>query len=601
LIIKHISSKASGRPLFGIFENTEAQGLPDRVITLALTAFLLVAAIVTVSGTLYWVFNDYRPVPIMDEWSIIHAWVNAETGSGSAWLAAHHQHNEHRILVPRLFFFTDLKFFGGFGLFTLVILLLAHTLHTVVLTRVVFQTLPFNIYWKTAVTGFLFTLMFSTVQLNNLIWPFQIQIIGVFLFGTVTFLLLLKPQSSSIRTNLIIRTRHFLLGLISAMLASFTMSNGLLVWPVGLLLGVHRKWSAKKLAVFFFSGCLVWWLYLKDYESGVPFSRLLDQLPEKAWSLIQYSAVLLGTPLSPEWPDLALVIGMFGILIMTSFGILFVIDRKHVYFTTTGSRLFICLAVFCLTTALVTGIGRLDLGIRQATTNRYGTAAVLFWIAAIGTLVTVDVRELKSRIRLDAVAVFLAIFSLIHVLTYQVKLDDYSRDWINRKQAGVTSILAGVVDLKYLTRLFPTPDRILRDSEFLREHRLSFYGSEIGQIVGQPLATFLGNGTTTNCEGYIDKISIISDGNTIGARIEGWAVDRATNEIPKMVVFANQGTVSGIGFSGRLRPDVEALYPGYLYAGWLGHATFLSGTELEAYISVGTENALCKLIDIHGD
>ena len=140
------------------------------------------------------------------------------------------------------------------------------------------------------------------------------------------------------------------------MLASFTMSNGLLVWPVGLLLGVHRKWSAKKLAVFFFSGCLVWWLYLKDYESGVPFSRLLDQLPEKAWSLIQYSAVLLGTPLSPEWPDLALVIGMFGILIMTSFGILFVIDRKHVYFTTTGSRLFICLAVFCLTTALVTGI-----------------------------------------------------------------------------------------------------------------------------------------------------------------------------------------------------------------------------------------------------
>jgi len=27
----------------------------------------------------------------------------------------------------------------------------------------------------------------------------------------------------------------------------------------------------------------------------------------------------------------------------------------------------------------------------------------------------------------------------------------------------------------------------------------------------------------------------------------------------------------------------------------------LSGTQMEAYISVGTEKALCKLIDVHGD
>ena len=124
---------------FSIFQNSENQSLSDWAIKSALTLSLLLAAIIFVFGTFFWILHDYLPMPYMDEWSTIIHWVDTQENGRSPWLETHYQHNEHRILIPRLFFFADLKFFNGSMLFTLITLLVIQIAHTGLLSRVAFS------------------------------------------------------------------------------------------------------------------------------------------------------------------------------------------------------------------------------------------------------------------------------------------------------------------------------------------------------------------------------------------------------------------------------------------------------------------------------
>jgi len=584
---------------FSIFQNSENQSLSDWAIKSALTLSLLLAAIIFVFGTFFWILHDFLPIPFMDEWSTIAHWVDTQENGRSAWLTAHHQHNEHRILIPRLFFFADLEFFNGSGLFTLITLLVIQVAHTGLLSRVAFSALSLDFFGKVSVTSFLFILMFSVAQLNNLIWPFQIQFICVFFFATTSFLFLGAVGNPSPALRNIFSPYYFLLGVIFAALASFSMSNGLLVWVIGLIIGLQSRWAPRRFLLFFLSASLVWVIYGSNLNSTVDFSYLLEILFHRTGKLFRYSAVYLGTPIAPYSTNLAGVIGYIGITITIFTSLLFIFDNKSNRFQSAGSKLFICLALFSLGTALITGLVRLDFGLDQATANRYGTTGILFWIGNIGALISITPRISTSRARLNLIANVLIFICLINLFTYQAKLGDFSRHWISLKQAGASALLANVYDHESLAGIFPDPSLVLGTSIFLKENQLSIYGSQFGSVVGRPLNDFPEIGVSPRCEGYIDKINIITDGETRSVKIAGWAIDRSKKAIPRVVIFANQGSTVGIGFSGVRRPDVADLYPDFLYSGWIGHAKYQKGTELEAYIPAGENKVLCKLIDIH--
>jgi hypothetical protein len=76
-----------------------------------LSSLVSIFAIAVVSAAIYAVVDQYSPVLNWDQWSSydVHALMNN--------LFA--QHNEHRILIPRLFFVIDLHYFDGNNKFLL--------------------------------------------------------------------------------------------------------------------------------------------------------------------------------------------------------------------------------------------------------------------------------------------------------------------------------------------------------------------------------------------------------------------------------------------------------------------------------------------------
>jgi hypothetical protein len=81
------------------------------VAAISAVTFIVLAIIGTI--------RDYSPVPTMDMWpGFLNFYLKATAGDWSAWWQAH---VSHRIVLSRLFFWLDLRFFGGGGWFSLTI------------------------------------------------------------------------------------------------------------------------------------------------------------------------------------------------------------------------------------------------------------------------------------------------------------------------------------------------------------------------------------------------------------------------------------------------------------------------------------------------
>ncbi len=81
----------------------------DSRLSVFLSYAVLLAGIGAGIASAYIVITTYSPLPHWDEWALFDHL--ATSNASLSWLWA--QHNEHRILVPKLFFLLDLYFFRG--------------------------------------------------------------------------------------------------------------------------------------------------------------------------------------------------------------------------------------------------------------------------------------------------------------------------------------------------------------------------------------------------------------------------------------------------------------------------------------------------------
>ena len=158
---------------------------------------VLGVATATVSSTLYVIFHEYLPLPHGDEWDMIAQWNARWHNADSGWWHLFDQHNEHRIALPRLVFFADLGWFRATWIFTLGCLILIQLFHALLLHRLISASLPCQAPANLIVAGIVLILMFSVLQIRNLVWGFQVQFVGVFLLASLAFYFL--PCSFSAR------------------------------------------------------------------------------------------------------------------------------------------------------------------------------------------------------------------------------------------------------------------------------------------------------------------------------------------------------------------------------------------------------------------
>jgi hypothetical protein len=318
-------------------------------------------------------------VPFWDQWEFVGLLDRAHQGFPTlADLAV--QHNEHRPFFPRLLMLAlalpsgwNIRLELGLNL-VLAALLFAVWVRLAAATarRAGLEPCP----WLVPALSLA---VFSLAQSENWTWGWQIQIFLNVLAVVLGFALLGGPPLAPARLAAAIAC---------GVVASFSFSNGLLYWPIGLAVlaatapgqrpeGLRR---ATALVLWTAAGALVFLGYFHGYQKPAAHPLLSLALREPG-DLIAYIALYLGTPLLNFRAAWALGLGLAGIALF-ALGLARLVAARD---TTRAAALLplVGLASYSLASAAVTGIGRLGLGATQAMSSRYVTIALPFWLALL--------------------------------------------------------------------------------------------------------------------------------------------------------------------------------------------------------------------------
>src|SRR5579859_5129673 len=100
-------------------------------INSALSYLILLGGALTVALALYIVITTYSSLPYWDGWTQIEVAANGRSPLSPSWLWE--QHNEHRLVIPKLFLAVDLLFFRARHAFLLTSIFVIQLMHLTLL------------------------------------------------------------------------------------------------------------------------------------------------------------------------------------------------------------------------------------------------------------------------------------------------------------------------------------------------------------------------------------------------------------------------------------------------------------------------------------
>jgi len=342
--------------------------------------------------------------PMLDQWEFVptlQAWRDGTLELSDIFA----QHNEHRPALPRVLLLLmaqvsgwDVRWESTLTLACAVVwyALLASRLNTLG------DSAP-QCHRPVAALA-LSALVFSPVQWQNWLLGWQFQLVLSISLATATFALLTRAR---------LRLWEITVAVLLASGASFSFANGLLVWPMGVLLLVAHSGLAiqKRLLA---SGC---WLfigaaliagYFCSYESPTNHGA------SETWGqdIVAYFFAYLGAPLYPYGVVGAAIMG--GALLW-GFNLIFVAGATNgepglvglvagkepaprfpnlSRIVSQGNGFWLALGLYALGSALITTWARHNMGgAEQALSSRYTTISTLMCVGLLGEVL----RQCRSR------------------------------------------------------------------------------------------------------------------------------------------------------------------------------------------------------------
>ena len=230
-------------------------------------------------------------------------------------------------------------------------------------------------------------IIFSFTQQECYLWGFMMQLFMSVFFNVLAVFLLVYGES-------------ILFPIILAVLAEFSFANGMLIWPVGLMLLCLTAYAAKKKMNY---GRIFLWLaasvifislYFYDFNYGTLRSPILENikflLTHPHMVIIPF-VTYLGSPLSSYRQSIAIAAGTIGFA--AQLYCLFIITK---YKGWDKNKLFWLGAdMYVLLSAAVTAYGR-STSISAAMALRYVPANMLFWV--VTPVLLFITLEMKNRI-----------------------------------------------------------------------------------------------------------------------------------------------------------------------------------------------------------
>ncbi len=496
---------------------------------------VLLGGLGTIIATTYLIVSTYSPLPHWDEWAIFDHLANGGTWS-LRYLWA--QHNEHRIFFPKIFYLIDIELFHGTQVFLLASIWLIQ-LFQVILLSISLRALGGlrGAAWRSG-TGLIAFCVFCPTQYENLVWGFQVQFVLPAAMLTLSLLSVLLFWRDGSQRNWLLAV-----SIAAATVATFSLANGMLLWPLLLFAALFLRMRRSTVLALFASAAINVGLYFYHYRTPEPHESF-------AWSqqsflkVAEYVIVYFGsTWVRHSSGAVAIFAGLIGIG-----------GALAVIFKTLRNRqnaspfllLLSLLMLFCLVTAGITSSGRLHLGLEQASASRYQTFALILWcslgLALLFQLATTG----KASVKFDVFAAFLVI--LMAGFATQVRLPLIDAQWHQLRLKFVSlALVTGVHDPSVLSDAFPDPEVPLRDAAYMKQHRLSIFARDRYWQLGQPLDAAYNQRPSDECSGYVSSFQALPSDSGQGLRITGFAWDREANRPARDIVASVDGRIAGYG------------------------------------------------------
>ena len=506
--------------------------------------FLLVA-IVFVTTAIIGGIRTYSPVPFWDMWNgYLDFYVKASAGDLSAWWA---QHNEHRIVLTRGFFWLDHVLFAGQGWFLIVINYLLLSFVCILFWTIWKEKAHDRHHW---IGYFLIAWLFWWIQKDNLEWGFQSQFILAHLLPLAALYFMHRSVNGKTEFN-----NWFVIAMALGVLSIGSMANGVLALPIMTGYAVLARMGLRRILTLGAASILMLGIYFYGYIAPTGHGSLGQALRTNPLGLFHYVVVYVGGALSFGGSH-------SGVCTATIAGV-FLVGRS-VFFAfkyINGSRnetLRLALLAFILYvggTALGTAGGRLIFGVETALASRYMTPSLMAW-AALVILHLPNINSLRLSVQ-DKLWVWFSILLLLMLPKQLESLRSEKARNFDRKLAAL-AVELGVKDEAQIKHVFPSVDWVFAIAEKPISKNLSIFGmvpiKDKHEILGAKLNVEAAGDT---CKGAIDEISKV-DHDKKYLKVRGWIFDQLKIKVPEYALIVdNAGTVQGVLLTGDDRKDVE--------------------------------------------
>jgi hypothetical protein len=328
---------------------------------------------------IFFVKNFGVNVPHWDQWALIDFFLKIQNFSVS-FQDFFAQHNEHRILFPRIII-AILAFLSGWNnklemYFSLLLGVISFGLLYLIALKGFYQNKYKHLllfHTSNILCCFIF---FSLVQQENYLWGFQITwfLINFCLISAIACLVFMEEKKFHIA---------FIWAGLFCLIASFSSAHGLLTWLALLPLIIFSAGSLRDRALRTSLWISAFALAIVIYKIGYikpenhPDTGFFIQQPVAS---IKYLLTLLGSLfwnafLPRQW---------LGLLLLTNFSAFNIAFLRHPYSTFSHLiRPWLSIGWFTVLFAVITTVGRAGFGVDQAASSRYVSISILLLIALI--------------------------------------------------------------------------------------------------------------------------------------------------------------------------------------------------------------------------
>ena len=536
-----------------------------------LAATLVLAATIVAAQTVAESFATHSLLPQGDEWVSLAVFRSVMTGR-TVVADMLGQHNEHRILFPRLVLFTDYLVAGGSGRLDLVAIFVTQALTCGLFLHLLAGGATRS-PGRVAVGAVVVLLLASLRQSENFTWGFQVQFVGVFAAGSLAASLFAAAIGAA-RAGRAAGGRTAL-ALAVAGIATFSMSNGLLVAPVLLALAVLGRAPRRMIVAAALATVGLTVAFFDGYEV-LGSGSLRAALADDPLRIPAYAAAYLGNLLDPDM-GACLLLGSAGLAWAALAALAAATGRDR-----DPTRLALLgIMLFTAGSAALTALGRSGDGLGSAMASRYATGAACFWSAVLVHAWS-SAGVLRRPRALQALVGAVGLVLVVGILKVQAPTVEVMRSLGVARTVGGDALLQGFVDDAALRAIDDDPAQVREMLPFLRERRLGVFTDPDAGRLGRPLAD-AGPVGALPCPGSLDVAradpALGPDGVAVGGTVRGGAARLATGRI----LLADAGDrVTGLG----------ATDPGG--GGWTGYATARPGADLRAFLRLAS-GRLCRI------